>query len=59
MMSDAELNEMIDWCRNKIKEGKEKPMGLRRLSAKAFAGYEQAMLAVMSYLHGKKRGEHE
>ncbi len=48
-MTDRELNEMIDWCRNKL--ANEKKYGL---TGKRMEGYEQAMKAVMSYLHSKK-----
>ena len=57
-MTNRELIEMIDWCRKKLKNEKEKPLGFR-LNSKALNGYEQAMKAVMSYLHSKKSGEVE
>ena len=50
-MSDRELNEMIDWCRKKLKN---RPFNL---TGKRLEGYEEAMLQVMSYLHSKKGGE--
>ena len=57
-MTNNELIEMIDWCRKKLKNEKEKPLGLR-LTSKELNGYEQAMKAVMSYLHSKKSGEND
>ena len=51
-MSDYELNEMIDWCRNKIKS--EKQDRYYGCTGKRMEGYEKAMLCVMSYLHSKK-----
>lgn len=53
-MSNAELNEMIDWCRKKLAYERGNPFGFK---GKGFDGYKYAMLAVMSYLHSKKRGE--
>ena len=53
-MTDKELTEMIDWCRNKVVNEKKNPYGL---SGKRLEGYEQAMLCVMSYLHSKKKVE--
>lgn len=50
-MTDRELNEMIEWCRNKSDNEKKKPFGLK---GKRLEGYEQAMASVMSYLHSKK-----
>ena len=47
-MTDNELNEMIDWCRKKIENRSFNLTGKRR------EGYKDAMLQVMSYLHGKK-----
>lgn len=47
-MTDNELNEMIDWCRKKIENRPFNLTGKRR------EGYKEAMLQVMSYLHGKK-----
>lgn len=52
-MRETELNEMIDWCRKKLANEKSNPYGL---SGKRLQGYEQAMLAVMSYLHSRKEG---
>ena len=52
-MTDRELNEMIDWCRNKLANEKKNPYGL---TGKRMEGYEQAMKSVMSYLHSKKGG---
>ena len=53
-MSDKELNEMINWCRTKLAKEKKNPYGL---TGKRMEGYEQAMKAVMSYLHSMKDGE--
>ena len=53
-MSDKELNEMINWCRTKLVNEKKNPYGL---TGKRMEGYEQAMKAVMSYLHSMKGGE--
>jgi hypothetical protein len=50
-MTNAELNEMIDWCRKKIQQEQSKPFGMR---SKELAGYTTAMKAVMSYLHSLK-----
>ena len=52
-MTDKELNEMIDWCRNKLAIEKKNPYGL---TGKRLEGYEQAIKVFMSYLHSKKRG---
>lgn len=52
-MNNQELDEMINWCRNKIKEEKHKVYGFR-LTSKELEGYKTAMLQVMSYLHSKK-----
>ena len=51
---NAELDRMIDWCKNKLANEKKNPFGL---SEKRKEGYEQAMLSVMSYLHSKKRSD--
>lgn len=50
-MTNQELDELIDWCNFKLKQEKANPLGL---NSKRLDGYEQAMLAVMSYLHNKK-----
>lgn len=50
-MTNAELNEMIDWCRKKLAAERSNPFGL---GGKRLEGYDQAMKAVMSYLHSKK-----
>ena len=50
-MTDRELNEIIDWCRKKLKKKKKNPYGL---NGKRIEGYEQAMKVVMSYLHSRK-----
>ena len=50
-MTDNELNKMIDWCRKKLANEKNNLFGL---SGKRLEGYEQAMKAVMSYLHSMK-----
>lgn len=47
-MSNAELNEMIEWCRKKIQQERSLP---RTMNAKELDGYTTAMKAVMSYLH--------
>ena len=47
-MTNYELDEMINWCRKKLSN---KPF---ELTGKRKEGYEQAMKAVMSYLHSKK-----
>ena len=51
MVSDRELNEMIDWCRKKISNLPYNYSGKRK------EGYKDAMLQVMSYLHSKKGSE--
>ena len=53
-MTVKEIDEMIDWCRKKIKQQKQ-----FRLTGKRYEGYKEAMLCTMSYLHNKKRGEGE
>lgn len=53
-MTDRELNEIIYWCRKKLDNEKRNPYGL---TGKRMEGYEQAMKAVMSYLHSRKGGE--
>ena len=53
-MTDRELNEMIDWCRNKLVNEKKNLYGL---TGKRMEGYEKAIKSVMSYLHSKKSGE--
>lgn len=53
-MTNAELNEMIDWCRKKLANERSNPFGL---NGKRLEGYDQAMKSVMSYLHSKKEGE--
>lgn len=50
-MSNAELNGIIEWCRKKMREEREKPYGF---SGKRLEGYDAAMKAVMSYLHSLK-----
>ena len=52
-MTAQELDEIIDWCRNKLVAEKKKPIGFR-LTTKELSGYEQAIKAVMSYLHCQK-----
>lgn len=54
-MTDKELDEMIDWCRKKMKK-ENRPINL---TGKRLEGYKEAMLQVMSYLHSKKGGEKE
>ena len=51
VVTDKELNEMIDWCRKKISNLPYDYTGKRK------EGYEDAMLQVMSYLHSKKGSE--
>lgn len=55
-MSNAELNEMIEWCRKKINQERTRPYGMR---AKELYGYTTAMKAVMSYLHSLKEANDE
>ena len=55
-MSNAELNEMIEWCRKKILQEKTRPYGMR---SKELYGYTTAMKAVMSYLHSLKGENNE
>jgi hypothetical protein len=50
VITDRELNEMIDWCRKKMSNLPFNYTGKRK------EGYEEAMLQVMSYLHSKKGG---
>ena len=50
-MNNRELDNIIDWCRQKLAQEKKNPFGL---TGKRLEGYEQAMLSVMSYLHSKK-----
>lgn len=52
-MTSKELDEMIDWCRMKLAKEKKPPYGYG-LTGKRLEGYEQAIKAVMSYLHSKK-----
>ena len=51
VVTDKELNEMIDWCRKKISNLPYDYTGKRK------EGYKDAMLQVMSYLHSKKGSE--
>ena len=51
VVTDKELNEMIDWCRKKISNLPYDYIGKRK------EGYKDAMLQVMSYLHSKKGSE--
>ncbi len=49
-MTPNECDTVIDWCRRKIEEKRQ----LNRRHAyteKQLDGYEEAMLAVMSYFH--------
>lgn len=55
-MSNAELNKMIEWCRKKMREERDKPYGF---SGKRLEGYDTAMKAVMSYLHSLKGADNE
>ena len=50
-MTDRELDEIIDWCRKKLVDKKK---NLYSLNSKRMEGYEQAVEAVMSYLHSRK-----
>lgn len=52
-MCNDELDIIINWCREKIADEKWK----HRLNDKALDGYDIAMKAVMSYLHGLKKEE--
>ena len=47
----GDLDNMIDWCRKKMLAERSEPYGLR---GKRLEGYDQAMKAVMSYIHGLK-----
>ena len=49
-MTDRELDSIIDWCRRKAAQ-KKRECGYM---GKRGEGYEEAMLAVMSHLHGMK-----
>lgn len=53
-MDNKKLDELIDWCRQKIANIKKE---CRRgcLSFNYMSGYEDAMKVVMSKLHGEKR----
>jgi len=51
-MTNVELNQLIDWCRQKVERENAKPCGL---SGKRLEGYREAMLATMSYLHSLKK----
>lgn len=53
LMTDKELNEMIDWCKKKMLSLPFNYTGKRK------EGYKEAMLQVMSYIHSKKGGEQE
>jgi hypothetical protein len=55
-MSNAELNEMIEWCRKKIQQERSRPYGMRR---NELVGYTTAMKAVMSYLHSLKEANND
>ena len=50
-MNNKEIDEIIAWCKDKLKKEKSNPYNL---SAKRMEGYEKAMHSVMSYLHSKK-----
>lgn len=50
-MTNQELDNLIDWCRQKMVTEKNKPYGL---TGKRREGYKEAMLAVMSHLHDLK-----
>ena len=52
-MCNDELDMIIDWCRRKIADEKWE----HRLNGNTLDGYEIAMKAVMSYLHGLKKEE--
>lgn len=49
-MTAREIDELLAWCRKKL----DSLRGQSR-SEKYKTGYEEAMLAVMSYLHGQKQ----
>ena len=53
LMTDKELNEMIEWCKKKMLSLPFNYTGKRK------EGYKEAMLQVMSYLHSRKGGEQE
>lgn len=55
-MTNAELNEMIEWCRKKIQQERSRPCGMR---PKELDGYTTATKAVMSYLHRLKEANNE
>lgn len=55
-MTNAELNEMIEWCRKKIHQERIRPWGMR---SKELDGYATAMKTVMSYLHSLKEKNNE
>ena len=50
-MTNRELDNLIDWCRQKMEKEKNNPYGL---TGKRREGYKEAMLAVMSHLHDLK-----
>lgn len=52
-MDNAKLNGLIDWCRQKIAELKKKCRS-GHIAFDYMSGYEDAMLLVMSKLHGEK-----
>lgn len=52
-MSNTELNQLIGWCRRKMREKN----GDSFFSGKRKEGYNEAMLCVMSYLHSLKEEE--
>ena len=49
-MTNVELDEMIEWCRKRLATPKK-----YGLTGKRLEGYKEALLAVMSYLHSKKK----
>ncbi len=50
-MNIEDLNEIMDWCTQKLAYEKANPFGL---TGRKLEGYEQAMKSVISYLHNKK-----
>ena len=50
-MTKSELDNMINWCRQKIKNERSNPFGYHGNKLEV---YETAMKSVMSYLHSLK-----
>ena len=53
LITNKELDEMIDWCRKKMPTSKSNPFGL---TGNRLEGYEMAFKVFMSYLHSRKEG---